>query len=177
MGRSPAEPDTGLQRAEAQVATATSFLGQILEMIQAFPLEKAAGVGGYTLPTGASQQLVDGLVQRLSHQVPQGNLDGARGVSLASIVAQRIVNQLVIEGVRTNHVMIDRFFRWHAAFPPPDEFVVGADLDEGRGACSHPEARIPIWSLEGKGKLVRDNFCDLHQEPVLLVNFVCEAGN
>jgi hypothetical protein len=143
-----AQADLHLDRAEAHGCVFLGFLHRFLDQAVHVDEVEAGGICLNLGAVGAADQLVDGLVHRAAHDVPQRDVDARKGrdaEALRAIVLDAVIkvlpHHLDVEGVAADDagavLRLDQRLvhgGGPVALAPASDPLVGRDLDDARGA-------------------------------------------
>ena len=158
-----AETDFHLHRLEACVDVAARFFHQGGGPVGPFPAKEPRGVGLHARAKRAAQQLVDRLLERLAHDVPQRDVDGADRSDVGALVVQPFPDDFVIERIAADHMRVERTARRHRCpFAPAGDAGVGYHFDQAERALSRGAHGVREWILDRIYRRVRLDVDDFH---------------
>ena len=117
--RVPAE----LDRPKAPLAHLADALGQRLDKVK-----QHGAIDRHGAAMGPAQEHVHGLAQRLSHQVPEGEIDGADGMGHGPAAAQPKGDPVQLLGDPLN---LERIFAHHESLQPAERSDNLSFLEKG----------------------------------------------
>ena len=159
MSSIDAVPELHFHQREARIEVAQRLVGEARRLALSRDAVEPGGVGLHATAKGATQQLVDRLPVELAHDVPERDVDRAdRGDhrSLAAVVARHVVHavpqHLGVERIAADHQRpqrvldhrggdLGRLEPLRECLAPPDQPIVGDDLEQRGGALPDPPLR------------------------------------